>query len=167
MFSSSVLSPKTVEPPPEYDPSLPFEAYPDLLKEMKFFAVNPFDRTPLTVDTLISFSYFDPETGICALSDGVWIHDDGDEYRVTVDGSQGSLNNSANANDQTNTSSTPTVDNPFANRKELAALPCDVLLAPPTIEHKDTPDCFVPPYFGITMLGSVYLFHAVMYEYKI
>ncbi len=59
IFRETLLGPTHIDPPLRYSETIPEEAYPDLEKEMSFFRVNPFDKTPLTVETLLEFVYFD------------------------------------------------------------------------------------------------------------
>jgi hypothetical protein len=66
VFQQTLLGPTHIPWPEEYTEKVPKDCYPDLIKEMSFFKVNPFDKTPLTVDSLLQFSYFDNK-GICNL----------------------------------------------------------------------------------------------------
>lgn len=91
------------------------------------FRINPFTREPLTVDTLLEFTFF--EDGVCRLSNGVTITDKGDEYVVAE------------------------------NDAEVATVPCQVILPPPADKNDDGANesnikHFIPPEFGVTMLGN-------------
>lgn len=81
IFQETLLGPKEVNWPEVYSSKVPREAYPDLAKEMGHFRKNPFDpSTELTVDTLLQFTYF--EDGVAMVDESVRILDEGDEYVV-------------------------------------------------------------------------------------
>lgn len=59
MFKTCLLGPDEIKEPARYSKAIPKEAYPDLRKEALHFQVNPFDKSPLTIDTLLNFVHFD------------------------------------------------------------------------------------------------------------
>lgn len=79
IFQETLLGPKEIEPPEYYSDACPRESYPDLMKEMSYFRVDPFTKNPLTIDTLLQFTYFD-ESGVAALKGGVTIENKGEKY---------------------------------------------------------------------------------------
>mmetsp|Transcript_5877 Transcript_5877/g.8694 ORF Transcript_5877/g.8694 Transcript_5877/m.8694 type:complete len:121 (-) Transcript_5877:2658-3020(-) len=79
IFQETLLGPRHIEMPSKFSKECPKEDYPDLMKELSFFRVNPFTKKPLEVDSIISFSYFD-ENGIVNLGKGVTIEDKGEKF---------------------------------------------------------------------------------------
>ena len=150
IFTETLLGPSSVEWPAEYGSNCSKRAYPDLAKEMSYFRVNPFDRTPLTVDTLLAFTHFD-EQGRVHLDHGVCIADVGEEYVVTArvqqEGQEDSVVKeiarlrqevfSIPVMDETQTQTQTQVQELGAEGRPMSAA-----------------DYFVPPHFGVTMLGN-------------
>lgn len=144
------------------------------MKEASFFKVNPFDRTPLTIDTLLQFTFF--EDGIARISPDVEIHDKGEEYviydRVAPPDPNGpppatSTSSTTSSNTSTTPSSTPPTTGPTPSESkgegkllEVGRVSCYVMVSPPGEEDirkddgKEIKEYFVPPHFGITMLGN-------------
>lgn len=92
IFQETLLGPRKVELPTEFSEAVPREAYPDLMKESSKFRKNPFNpEEDLSVDTVLEFTYFDDD-GVATLGGGadgapvVRIHDEGENYRVEEDG---------------------------------------------------------------------------------
>jgi CRP-like cAMP-binding protein len=134
IFQETLLGPKSVEWPMYFADNCPKENYPDIEREMAHFNKNPFNPSEkMSVDTLIEFTYF--EDGVAKLSKGVSIVDKGEEYTV------------------------------LQGEDEVATVSGHVILSPPPLaEHdnkdEDGPTLFVPPVFGITMLGNSHGFDA-------
>ena len=72
IFQETLLGPVDLS---KYDDdfALDYTGKPDVLKELKHFAKNPFKPTePLTVDTLISFLHYDSK-GVADVGSGVFV----------------------------------------------------------------------------------------------
>jgi hypothetical protein len=163
------------------DPALdPDSCFPDLEKEGRWFRKNPFDPNgaPLTVDTLIRFVHFQPRvldaqygdragaTVPVAVIGGegdkgtVEIHDNGEEYALyerepTAPDAQGP----APIEELTTVSSYVIVSPPPIRGQTGPTL--TMAGVPPPDPRGDLPDLmFVPPLFGITMLGTSHGFDA-------
>ena len=154
IFRETLLGPSKVEWPAEYGESVPKRCYPDLQKEMGYFSVNPFDKSPLTVDSLLAFTHFDAD-GRVQLEQGVAIQDAGEEYVVTVGVKQedGSLLEREIARVRQEVFSTPLLDERDRDRA-AAAQQQGATGASSKVDGADSVEYFVPPQFGLTMLGN-------------
>jgi len=79
IFQETLLGPEKIEFPKRFSEKCPKEAYPDLMKELSFFRINPFTRETLQIDQILQFTYFD-ENGIATLEKGVTVEARGDRY---------------------------------------------------------------------------------------
>ena len=149
VFRETLLGPSKVDWPAEYGESVPKRCYPDLQKEMSYFSVNPFDKSPLTVDSLLAFTHFD-EAGRVQLEQGVAIQDVGEEYVVTVGVKQedGSVLDREIARVRQEVFSTPLLDDRDRDRAAAALQQGGAKVDADSVEY------FVPPQFGLTMLGN-------------
>ena len=149
IFRETLLGPSKVDWPAEYGESVPKRCYPDLQKEMSFFSLNPFDKSPLTVDSLLAFTHFDG-SGRVQLEQGVAIQDAGEEYVVTVGVQQddGSVAEREIARVRQEVFSTPLLDDRERDRASAAAQHGSSKADANSAEY------FVPPQFGLTMLGN-------------
>ena len=176
IFRETLLGPSTVEWPAEYGESVPKRSYPDLAKEMSYFSVNPFDRSPLTVDSLLAFTHFD-ERGRVQLDHGVAITDEGEEYVVTAqvrtEGSAEPVTKEI-ARVRQEVFSTPVMDEPPPQPQPQpppqhlpptpkpsaspspppSASPSPAAVSPSSSVAGAAAEYFVPPHFGLTMLGN-------------
>lgn len=145
VFTETLLGPQVIEVPDHFSVDVPQDAYPDLSKELAYFRKNPFNRAEdLSIDTLIKFIHFDPATHTAILegaNGNVEIVETTDEYFV------------------------------YENGALLTKLATDILLHDIVesetelervsqvedkldIERIMVKNYFVPPYFGVTMLGN-------------
>lgn len=141
IFTETLLGPETIESPTEYSESVPKEKYPDLKKEMSFFRVNPFDRTELNVDQLLSFTHFD-DKGVAKLSDDVSIEDADTVYIIHYKGVEF-------ARVSANIMISPPAE--LSGSPALSPTAASVL---PEEDGEVKVKHFSPPHFGITMLGN-------------
>ena len=185
IFRETLLGPLAVEWPAEFGPNCPKRAYPDLLKEMSYFSKNPFDRSPLTVDSLLAFTHFDA-AGRVQLDHGVCIADEGEEYVVTAQVHQEGKEEpvvkeiarlrqevfSSPVMDELQPSAAaaaapapPTSQQPTeaATSPSKSPSPSPSVASPPLSPSSSSPssspaspsaEYFVPPHFGLTMLGN-------------
>ena len=146
-------APSQVDWPAEYGESVPKRCYPDLRKEMAHFSINPFDKSPLTVDSLLAFTHFD-DSGRVQLEQGVAIQDAGEEYVVTVGVKQedGGVVEREIARVRQEVFSTPLLDERDKDRAAAAA--ASQQQGGSSKAEPDSVEYFVPPQFGLTMLGN-------------
>jgi hypothetical protein len=86
VFQECILGPAQVQRPTSFSERVPEECYPDLMKEMACFNHNPFEPgTQLSVDLLLNFVFYD-DVGVADLGNGVTINAMHDEYHVMEDG---------------------------------------------------------------------------------
>lgn len=172
IFQETLLGPLRIKEPEGYSDAVPREAYPDLAAESEHFAKDPFTGAQLTIDTLLQFTYFDDD-GVARIGDSVCIYDEGDTYRVTDGGED-----VASVSGAVILSPPPLQARPKKwRRKRPSSSPSGQEIRAaysrdtqsPRRQHEeddrwvavelgDDEDesnvCFVPPMFGITMLGA-------------
>ena len=161
IFRETLLGPSQVEWPAEYGESVPKRCYPDLAREMSYFSVNPFDRSPLTVDSLLAFTLFDAN-GRVQLEQGVAIQDEGEEYVVSVAVTQddGQVVEREIARVRQEVFSTPLLDERDKERAAATAAAnggraeSSTANATAIANSNNSAEYFVPPQFGLTMLGN-------------
>eukprot|EP00462_Mataza_sp_D1_P019112 CAMPEP_0175137714 /NCGR_PEP_ID=MMETSP0087-20121206/9959_1 /TAXON_ID=136419 /ORGANISM="Unknown Unknown, Strain D1" /LENGTH=874 /DNA_ID=CAMNT_0016420561 /DNA_START=311 /DNA_END=2935 /DNA_ORIENTATION=- len=160
IFRETLLGPEKIEWPQEYSEDIPKEMYPDLEKELSKFCKNPFNpSTNLSVDTLIQFSVFDDE-GVANISEHVTIKDCGDEYSVLENGVEITrassevilINPHVEQREEEETGIGHNSDSESADEQDKKEQsPCSQ--GDKGKQNVDVP-YFIPPYFGITMLGN-------------
>ena len=143
IFTETLLGPARVDWPAEYGEAVPRRCYPDLMKEMSYFSVNPFDKTPLTVDSLLAFTLFD-DAGRVQLPNGVCVQDAGEEFVISAEVRQADGNKAS----ETRTRELARV------RQEVFSTPLMDDATQPADAADAQPEYFVPPRFGLTMLGN-------------
>jgi len=150
IFQLTLLGPDHVDKPSHYSKAVPESAYPDLVKEMGYFRINPFDKTPLTVDTLLDFVYFDEETQEAVLTmneNSVRIRDLGNSYQVWEDDQMIEIPSRVML-----TSHHPFLVERRKRMEEQRAREGANANSTPG-ESFDKSNYFVPPHFGVTFLG--------------
>eukprot|EP00808_Paulinella_micropora_P015650 g36229.t1 len=183
IFQESLLGPKEIQWPKEYSEKIPRDAYPDLAAELASFRKNPFNpKEELSVDVLIIFTYFDEETGLATLPEGVQIRYNESEsnYEFLQDGVVTSkcfghvlptapssftsfhpvpiapppdkAPSQTAASAPASLGSSP-LSSPRGQPSSLSQLPPGPPREPAS-PTSSTTSSFVPPIFGVTMLGS-------------
>eukprot|EP00743_Colponemidia_sp_Colp-15_P007608 GILK01008231.1.p1 GENE.GILK01008231.1~~GILK01008231.1.p1 ORF type:complete len:784 (+),score=143.48 GILK01008231.1:66-2417(+) len=128
VFQETLLGPKLVDISEEIAADYPEDLRPDLRKELDFFAIGFNSSARLTVDSMLEFINFNPNSNTAEVGEGVSIRKEAGKFIVNQDG----------------------ID--VAMVEDRVDLP----LQYPNIDEEETvPDiCFEPPLFGVTVLGS-------------
>ena len=140
VFQETLLGPTHWDPTVDFDPSFPVERRPDLMRELAYF--RKFGDKLISVDMLLSFAVFDDKTGAVTLEsadgkDKVRISRASSRFYVVTDATSGA---------------------------ELARVAAEVHIPPPPkllglaggagAGAGARAHLFVPPLFGVTVLGS-------------
>mmetsp|Transcript_17493 Transcript_17493/g.31391 ORF Transcript_17493/g.31391 Transcript_17493/m.31391 type:complete len:881 (+) Transcript_17493:502-3144(+) len=175
VFQETLLGPQEIKIPAKFSDHCPKEAYPDLKKEISYFRENPFTKGRLEIDQVLEFTYFDDD-GIATLEKGISIEDKGDRFIFRQDGKA-----IANVCSSIFPHPPDSFDGKRVRVKRHHPRQSVVFRNPPRFSTKDTKAAtatnmpimrrlsledvapvrgFIPPYFGITMLGNSHGFDA-------
>jgi len=130
VFQETLLGPKEWDPEIDFDPSFPVENRPDLMKELMYF--RKFGDSLISVDMLLSFVIFDSKTGSVEL-----VNPNNDKEKVVI---------------FKNTKGYHVRD---INNLVIATVDADISMPKPSLTNSLSREfTFVPPLFGVTVLGS-------------
>lgn len=142
----TLLGPKQIDPDIDYSPKVPMDQRADLRKELDFFARNPFNPSEvMTVDTLMRFHTFEADGSITINEDNPKYQPGGEEggepekLSIVIREEKG-------------------LEFVFIEEGLEVARVSNAVLLPTkvttTLDTHETKEVFVPPNFGVTVLGN-------------